>query len=79
MSIKTEKKYIEQGMKESHIPFIPIHAITTNHMVQLDSGQWVRISHISNEFFFNSRILTLSNGSWCCLGNNDKVKAVLAQ
>jgi len=55
---------------------VAVNSLTTNHKVQLENGDWVKIRAIDKGIYFNSKLLTYANGLWSCLLNTDKVEAI---
>lgn len=55
---------------------VSVNNLTTNHKVQLENGEWVKIRSIKNGIYFNSKLITYANGLWSCLLNTDKVEAI---
>lgn len=58
---------------------ISVKDLTTNHKVQTITGEYVRIVSITNGLYINSKLINYDNGSWSCLPNTDKLKAILIE
>jgi|DEB3_MinimDraft_2_1074329.scaffolds.fasta_scaffold140393_1 hypothetical protein len=74
--MKNENTSLPHTANDGNAVLVAVNSLTTNHKVQLENGDWVKIRAIDKGIYFNSKLLTYANGLWSCLLNTDKVEAI---